>query len=67
VKFPRATRLFLGDVAGQRIANQLDVPLDDGQLGLLLLDHGLQAVDACGVPSGQLGIAVISDGWFSVA
>jgi hypothetical protein len=33
---------------------------DDGQLGLLLLNHGLQAVDASGVSSGQLSVVLIS-------
>jgi hypothetical protein len=53
--------VLLGDVAGQRIADALDVVLDGGELGLLVVDHRADAVDACGVPSGQLRIALISE------
>ena len=44
VKFPRATRLFLGDVAGEGIADALDVVLDRGELALLVIDHRADAV-----------------------
>ena len=36
--------VFLGDVAGQRIADQLDVVVDRCQLPLLILNHRAQAV-----------------------
>ena len=44
VKFPRATRLLLRDVAGERVADQLNVLLDRGELAPLIMHHGPQAV-----------------------
>lgn len=36
--------ILLGDIARQRTADALDVAVDDGELGLLLLEHDFEAI-----------------------